>query len=441
MPLRVPLSGQPTLAQLCHDLKVVAHDKHHDNELRSNGRSLYIKLRSACCTWRRESARHDHRRRAVALVRERFEAALDDLGAGFMKERLVIEFLPAAGAGRAAPVRVRDVIALDQLVAHARRLAVRLSGPLAVMLAAATARQTQAAWRLPAQPRFPTDLPALSPPLARGELVCQNATSSKVQRSPARVALGLSFGQRATDLLDAAERLAARPERPAGSPDHRRLMPEEFLALAASFPSEQLITPAEQRRIDHFMGHAGPILDKVTSDWRAIEPQQQLDIVQGLVRTHQVSYGYGAVEVHFDGRLHGAARLSPDGARVILPVAHEDVTRNFDEFIHLLVYGLTLRHQRHLATHLDTVHEADLELARLMRAHQLVPMDTQQLVQAFSLRLPAAREAWLSSASHRHATALADLVAGRVYAALPRHTSRLPRLAHLGASRTDPGQW
>lgn len=430
MPLRVPLQGQPTLAQLRRDLEAVAKDRYHDNELRSDGRSLYIKLRSACCAWRRESARHDHRRRAVALVRERFAAALDELGAGFMKDRLLAQLMPEAGGRRPAPVRVQDVLALEELVAHARRLATRLSGPLAVMMAVSSARKSAGRGEdVPVEATLPG---GRTTPISRCVATTSRPGSASVSVSTS--ALQPAFEQRACNLLTEAERIAAGHARSEGSPGSRRCLPEGFLSLSASFAIGELVTAAEQRRIDHFMRQAGPLLDKVTPQWTTMLPQQQLETVEQLVRLHQASYGYGAVEVHFDGALHGAARLSANGIHVTLPVARADVTRNFDEFVHLLAYGLTLRHQHQLAARLPTSPDADMALARIMRACQLVPMDKKGLVDAFGMRLPAAREAWLSGAVHRHATAMADIISARAYAALPNDESRLPAMARARSS-------
>lgn len=425
MPLRVSLTGQPTLAQLCHDLKVVANDAHLDNELRANGRSLYIKLRSASCAWRRESARLAHRGRAVALVRERFVAALDELGVGFMKDQLLAEFLPGAGGGRPAPVRVRDVLVLEELVSHTRRLATRLSGPVAVMQAISQARQARQALG----PREAAPVPSVQPELPVLPVLAKQATQAS------------TFEQRASHFLAEAEavaqagRIAAPRAQPPGPPPGRRPVPERSWSMATSFTSGELVTAAEQRRLDHFMERAGPLIDKVTPSWRSMQPQQQLEAVEQLVRQHQASYGYGAVEVHFDGDVHAVARLSANGVHLTLPIARADVTRNFDEFVHLIIYGLALRHQHELAMHLPAVAAEDLALARIMRASHLVPMDKQVLASEFGMRAAAAREAWASSASHRHATALADAVAARAYAALPDDASRLPPMALIGLAR------
>ena len=148
MPLRVRVPHPPTLTPLCRDLRVVADEQHQGNELRFNGRSLYVKLRSACWTSSRESSRDDHRQRALALVREGLAADLDELGAGVLKDRLLAQFLPPGRPGRAAPVRVGDVLLLARVVDRARQSATsRLSGVEAVEQAAgivAAARERSA---------------------------------------------------------------------------------------------------------------------------------------------------------------------------------------------------------------------------------------------------------------------------------------------------------
>lgn len=405
MPQRIRLPDKPTLTRLCHDLQAVADHKHQANELRSNGRTLHIKLRSACCLCSRESARHDHRQRAVALVGAGLAAELGELGASALKDHLLRQFLPDAGARRPAPVRLRDVLALAQVLERARKLATSLPGLLAVKLAAASVLYARHAGA-------PVDHPDSSP-------------------EPTL----LPLEQRAAEYLAQALRIAQRHGRPPASPDSRLVLPDAFLRLAASFPVDELISPAELQRLERFLALARPLLARVAPVWRSMEVHELMKVVEQLAHMHRATYGYEVVEVHFDSRLTEVATLSADGVHVTLPTGQTDAVDQFDVFIHHLAYGLTLRYQHHLAASEATAATSDRALARLLRATQWVPMDRPSLGRQGGMSRPAARAAWLSSASHRHATALADLIAAPAFAALPNDESRLPRMARLGRNR------
>ncbi len=402
MPLRVRLAQPSTLAQLCRDLHAVADPQHHARELRSDGRTLYVKLRSACCLFSRDGARDTHRRRAVALVGECLGRDLKALGAADLTDRLLTQFLSGTGAGRPAPVRIADVLALERVVERAHRLAAHLPSYVAVKTAAACVLETR-----PARPvaAIPPSLATVSTP---------------------------SASQRAAELLSHARRIADGPAGLAGSRDPRPALPGEFLHLAASFTADDLLTPQEIRLHDSFVAQARPLLEKAGPAWQAFTVPELATLVEQLVHLHRVTFGYDAVEVQFDRRLREAPAWCAPGAPVVLPTRQPDDDDAFDEFVHHLVHGLTLRYQHHLAARLPPPGDPGWTLACLMRAHQLVPMDRHQLARRYDIKWTAAREAWLTSPSYRHANALADRVSALAYAALPDGKARLPRLAEPG---------
>lgn len=439
MPLRLRLTGTPSLTPLCHDLKDLADDKYHANELRSNGRTLYVKLRSACCMASRESARNEHRRSAAAWVGAALAADLTELGASALKDRLLGQFLPAGSAGRPGPVRVADVLDLKRVLDRARKLATTVPGLAAVNLAAASVLQTRA--QAGAEPSTST-WHGITPP---GSISKSRTSSESVSMPPTRSRAGTSVGarvpqptaleQRAADYLAHAERLANPPPPRAGLPDHPSMRSDEFLALATSFPVSDLLTPGELRLHASFLAQARPLLDAVAPSWQSMGVHELMHFVQRLMNMHRTVYGYEAVEVRFERSLDDVAALSADGAHVALPIGQSETLDHLDVFVHHLVYGLALRYQHHLADAMDSADGSDRALASILRANRLVPMDRSHLVRQFGMRRPAARQAWQASASHRHATALADLVAASAYAALSNDASRLPRMARLGKRR------
>lgn len=411
MPLRVRPATASTLAELCRDLRA-ADDKHPARELRSDGRTLYIKLRSAGCLFSRDSVRDTHRRHAVALVAQCLDRDLAPLGASHLAEGLLGQFLPGTRAGQPAPVRIAHVLDLERVVDRARRLAAHLPSFVAVRTAAACVLEARGVG---------IDLPSAPGPQAPAPA---SSATAEPRRPP--------FSWRAEDLLAQSRRMAQAPQALARSPDGRPILSAGYLHLAASFPVDELLTSQERERHERFLSQAGPELAKAGPAWRTLEVAQVKAFVERLVHLHRVTYGYDAVEVLFSRHQREAPALSADGARVVLPTRQPLEDDRFDEFVHYLVHGLTLRYQHHLADRLAAASGSERALASLLRAHQLVPMNRDTLVRRYGLGWRAAREAWLSSPSHRHATALADRVAAWAYASLPDGESRLPPMAGPG---------
>ncbi len=444
MPLRIRLPAKPSLLQLSHQLQAVADDTHQANELRSDGRTLYVKLRSACGFSSRESVRNDHRRRAVALVGAGLAADLADLGASALKDQLLRKFLPEGGAGRPAPVRVADVLALERVVARAHELAATLPGLTAVNQAMAAVWQARTAASPPppgtqgTQGKTRGITPSWSTSRSSQPSV-SIATPYTASRAGTPVSIpaleSMPLGQRAAEFLHLAEHIARPPVPSAGSNGDERVLPKEFLALAASFSTGDLLSPGELARHEAFLRQATPLLQTTAPAWQTMPVEALQRVVEQLVHLHRACHGYETVEVQFTSQLRDAPALSGDGTQVLLPTGRPDNIDHFDEFVHHLVHGLTLRYQHHLATRLPVIAPGEQILARIMRASQRVPMDRRSLVQQFGMPWSQARQAWLASPSRRHATALADLVSARAYAALPDDDARLPRMARLGRRR------
>ncbi len=443
MPLRVRLNHPPALTPLCRDLRIVADEQHHDNELRFNGSALYVKLRSARWSSSREASRNEHRLRALALVREGLGAELTQLGASVLRDRLLAQFLPSGSAGRTAPVRVGAVLALARVLDRARQLTPRMSGIEAVEQAAGLVDAD--AERSEVQLLTPTRL-RLAPALPKSRTPSESKPSVPVLPKPVvsvqdSKKVALSLQERARTFLARAEQVAASHAKLPASPRSRRSLPDDFLAQAASFTTADLLTPRELLHQRSFLDLARPLIEQVAPRWRTLPVSEVSAFVQQLMNLHRTTYGYDELEVRFLNELRDTAVLSADGLHLALPIGNPDTVDNFDVFVHQLIYGLSLRYQRHLAASAagaeasDAADARDLALARIMRAHQLVPMDRQQLAEQFGMRVSAARQAWQSGASHRHATALADPASSLAYAALPEGEPRLPRMAYLGRHR------
>lgn len=439
MPLRLRVNAKPTLTQLSREIQAVADEHHRANELRSNGRTLYIKLRSACCGTTRESSRNEHRRRAVALVGAGLAAELTRFGASELADHLMQQFLPAAGNGRAAPVRIADVLDLQRVVDRARELPASVPGPSAVKAAADFVLRTRSL-RRPGDPAPARHEITPSWSLSKSQVPSQSLVTPQTRtRASASLSAMLpppsSLDERAAEFLAQAERATQWPVPKAGATDSRRVLPDGFLARAASFTVDDLLSPTELLRHEVFMAQARPLMTRVAPLWRAMLPADMVEVIEQLIGMHRVAYGYESVDVHFARDAGEAAILSPDGARVQVPVGRTEIVDNFDEFVHQLVYGLALRYQHHLARQGPRAAADDRPLALIMRASQRLPLEPRPLVEQFGMQRAAARQAWLASPSRRHANALADLVAAHAFASLPDDVSRLPRMARQGRHR------